>query len=339
MSQRNRSGRAPNRNNGGAHGEEVQYWETFKERLPDTLAMINEDTENLNEFIKLDAEAAEYSKKGKEPPASLLAKMEAHCRKGVKSTDTIKQELASLTDKLKVVRAVVQGPKDQDGDAGSGLGSMARSAASSRPSRDRDRDTTATSSVYDLDAAGESPVRSPIGGSSRRFDRSGNRDSMPPHSDSGEPPAGTSAGGGAAQNQIKSKVTFSKGDAVAFRSKQVNASEPVDWILGEVAAVIGDGKTRRYKVMDIEPEDSSKQREFRTSASNMIPITPESQAGSLPPWEAGTTVLALYPNTTTFYRAEVMSTEDGKVNLRFEGESDSATLQKVERRFVVEYRP
>lgn len=341
MSQRSRSSRAPNRNNGSAHGEEVQYWETFKERLPEALAIINEDGENLNEFLKLDAEANDYRKKGKEPPASLLAKMEAHCRKGVKSTDTIKAELASLTDKLKVVRAVVQSPKDLDGDTGSGLGSTARSAASSRPTRDRDRDrdTTASSSVYDLDAAGESPVRSPIGGSSRRFDRSSNRDSMPPHSDSAEPPGGTSTSGGAAQNQMKPKVTFSKGEAVAFRSKQVNPSEPVDWILGEVATVIGEGKTRRYKVMDIEPEDQNKPREFRTSASNMIPITPESQAGTLPPWDAGKIVLALYPNTTTFYQAEVMSTENGKVNLRFEGESDSATLQQVERRFVVEYRP
>lgn len=339
MSQRNRSGRAPNRNNGGAHGEEVQYWETFKERLPEALVSINEDGERLKKFLKMDAEAAEYKKKGKEPPASLLAEMEAQARKGVKSTEAIKQEITSLADRLKVVRAVVQGPKDQDGDAGSSLGSAARSAASSRPTRDRDRDTTASSSVYDLDAAGESPVRSPVGSSSRRFDRSSNRDSMPPHSDSAEPPGGTSTSGGSAQNQMKSKVTFSKGEAVAFRSKQVNASEPVDWILGEVAAVIGDGKTRRYKVMDIEPEDQNKQREFRTSASNMIPITPESQAESLPPWEAGKSVLALYPNTTTFYRADVMSTEDGKVNLRFEGESDWATLQTVERRFVVEYRP
>src|SRR5690606_15628773 len=118
-----------------------------------------------------------------------------------------------------------QANKDQGGDVGSGPGSTARSAASSRPTRERDRDRDATaSSVYDLDAAAESPVRSPIGGSSRRHgtDRSGNRDSMPPHSDSAEPPAVSSAGS-AAQNQMKSKVTFSKGEAVAFRSKQINA--------------------------------------------------------------------------------------------------------------------
>ena len=335
MSQRNRSGRGLNRNNGSSHGEEVQLWDSIKDKLPEALASLNEDTRNLDELLKLDEEAAEYSKKGKEPPASLLAKMEAHSRKGVKATDAIKQDIAGLIEKINILRAIIQANKDQGGEVASGPGATARSAASSRPTRERDRDVTASSSVYDLDAAAESPVRSPIGGgSSRRFgDRSGNRDSMPPHSDSAEPPAGSSS----SQNQ-KSKVTFAKGDAVAFRSKQVSAGEPVDWILGEVAAVIGDGKTRRYKVMDIEPDESSKQREFRTSASNMIPITPEDQAAALLPLEKGRIVLALYPHTTTFYRAEVMNTEDGKVNLRFEGENDSAMQQQVERRFVVEYR-
>lgn len=335
MSQRNRSGRGLNRNNGSSHGEEVHIWETIKDKLPETIAKLNEDTSNLEELLKLEAEAADYQKRGKEPPASLLAKMEGLCRKGVKGTEAIKQEIATMVEKLHILLAITKANKDQGGEAGAGAGA-ARSAASSRPTREREREreATASSSVYDLDAAGESPVRSPIGSSSRRFtDRSSTRDSMPPHSDSAEPPST-----GTAQSQMKSKVNFSKGDAVAFRSKQVSASESVDWILGEVAQVIGDGKTRRYKVMDIEPEESSKQREFRTSASNMIPIAPEAQAESLPPWEAGKIVLALYPQTTTFYRAEVINTREGKVNLRFEGESDSATQQQVERRFVVEYR-
>lgn len=339
MSQRNRSGRGLNRNNGNTHGEELNLWDTVKEKLPDVLNNINEDTRNLEELIKLDEEAAEYRRKSKEPPASLLARMENHCRKGVKDSDAIKLEISNLMEKIDVLRAITQADKGQGGgDAGAGSGPAARSAASSRPTRDRD--TTASSSVYDLDAAGESPVRSPVGGSSRRFtDRSSNRDSVPPHSDSAEPP-GAGGAAGSAQSQAKSsRVVFAKGDAVAFRSKQVSAGEQVDWILGEVAAVLGDGKTRRYKVMDVEPDESSKQREFRTSASNMIPITPESQAGSLAPLEPKKAVLALYPQTTTFYKAEVISTTDGKVNLRFEGENDSATLQQVERRFVLENRP
>ncbi|CAG9947470.1 unnamed protein product [Clonostachys rosea f. rosea IK726] len=150
----------------------------------------------------------------------------------------------------------------------------------------------------------------------------------------------SSARDNAASAAALSKVVFSKGESVAFKPKTVSGEAASDWILGEVAQVLGEGKSRRYKVIDVEPEEQSKQKEYRTSASSMIPITPESQAATLGPWEPKTTVLALYPNTTTFYRAEVHSMdEDGRVNLKFEGENDSSTLQQVERRFVIEYRP
>ncbi|KAG5971425.1 hypothetical protein E4U58_007572 [Claviceps cyperi] len=150
--------------------------------------------------------------------------------------------------------------------------------------------------------------------------------------------AAAAAAAAAAANSIKSRIVFAKGDSVAFRPK-VGGEGVSDWILGEVLQVLGEGKSRRYKVLDIEPDDQSKQKEYRTSASSMIPITPESQAGGLKAWEAGQVVLALYPNTTTFYKAEVYSMDgQGRVDLKFEGENDSTTTQQVERRFVIEYR-
>jgi SAGA-associated factor 29 len=159
---------------------------------------------------------------------------------------------------------------------------------------------------------------------------------MPPKADSVEPQGSVGSGVGGSN---RSKVVFSKGDAVAFKPKALNGDSTSDWILGEVAQVMGEGKSRRYKVLDIEPEDQSKQKEYRSSASSMIPIAPESQAATLKDWEAGKVVLALYPQTTTFYKAEVHSMDNhGKVNLKFEGENDSSTLQQVERRFVIEYR-
>ncbi|PTB74923.1 hypothetical protein M440DRAFT_1403400 [Trichoderma longibrachiatum ATCC 18648] len=140
-------------------------------------------------------------------------------------------------------------------------------------------------------------------------------------------------------SSFRSRVLFSKGDEVAFKPKAVNGEQTSDWILGEVAAVLGEGKSRRYKVIDIEPDDQSKQKEYRSSASSMIPITPESQASTLKDYEPGQTVLALYPQTTTFYKAEVHgTTTPGKVDLKFEGENDSTTLQQVDRRYVIEYR-
>ncbi|KAL8309028.1 hypothetical protein RB597_009352 [Gaeumannomyces tritici] len=205
-------------------------------------------------------------------------------------------------------------------------------------------------------------------------DRSGNRDSVPPRgadrdtpkADSAEPPAtGSSSAAGsvsaapgasvgtpsasstaaaaaaaasAAATQ-RSKVVFSKGQDVAFKPKQTVSSDSPDWYLGKVQQVLGEGKSRRYKVKDEDPDLPPDQRtEYRTSASNMIPIPGPSQ--ELPNLDKGKTVLALYPDSTTFYKAEVMGTDaaTGKVNLRFEGEETSGTLQLVERRFVVEYR-
>jgi SAGA-associated factor 29 len=136
----------------------------------------------------------------------------------------------------------------------------------------------------------------------------------------------------------RSKILFAKGDEVAFKPKSTSG-ETTDWILGEVAAVLGEGKSRRYKVLDVEPDDHSVQKEHRSSASSMIPITSEADASTLADWSPGKEVLALYPQTTTFYKAEVISTAaNGKVNLRFEGENDSTKMQQVERRFVIEYR-
>lgn len=131
-------------------------------------------------------------------------------------------------------------------------------------------------------------------------------------------------------------MTFAKDDEVAFKPKPAN-NEQTDWILGIVQEVRGEGKSRRYKVLDADVDEAGNQKDFRTSASSMILIPREGT--NLAPLETGRVVLALYPNTTTFYKAEVHGMdEDGRVNLKFEGEESSNTVQAVTRRHVVEYR-
>lgn len=332
MSQRNRSGRGSNRNNGNSHGEEAQIWEQAKTQAADIVSNINAENDSLTELVNLDKQVGAMNPD--KIPGDALQQMEQLCRSGVKVSEANMASIKGLIDHLKILRAVVVAKEQTE-------------AQSAGPSKRAARDSAATaSSLYDFDGAGDSPVPSPMGGSSRKFgDRSSNRDrdSVPPKADSVEPQG--SSGSGAAGSvssaaaNARSKVLFSKGDAVAFKPRPMNGDQTSDWILGEVAAVLGEGKSRRYKVLDIEPDDQSKQKEYRSSASSMIPITPESASSSLKDWEANKIVLALYPNTTTFYKAEVHSmTADGKVNLKFEGENDSTTLQQVERRFVIEYR-
>jgi SAGA-associated factor 29 len=129
---------------------------------------------------------------------------------------------------------------------------------------------------------------------------------------------------------------FAKGDEVAFKPKLVG-SEQTDWILGIVQSVVRESKARQYIVLDADFDENHHQKDFKTSASSMILIPKEGTV--LPPLEEGRVVLALYPNTTTFYKAEVIGMDGTeKVNLKFEGEESSNTMQAVTRRHVVEYR-
>lgn len=90
----------------------------------------------------------------------------------------------------------------------------------------------------------------------------------------------------------------------------------------------------RYEVQDPEPNEKGEEGEvYRTSASSLIPIP--RVGASLPPFPAGKLVLARYPDTTTFYRAEVMGTRKDTYRLKFEGEEDDKEMD-VDRRFVLE---
>lgn len=64
----------------------------------------------------------------------------------------------------------------------------------------------------------------------------------------------------------------------------------------------------RYEVQDPEPDEAAGHgTTYKASANALIPI-PKDSAG-LPVYPVGKQVLARYPETTTFYRAEVMGTK------------------------------
>lgn len=128
---------------------------------------------------------------------------------------------------------------------------------------------------------------------------------------------------------------------------------------------IGEGKQRRYEIIDSDPDPLTPSIPFRASVAHIIPIPPASLNTSLPSLEVKKNVLALYPGTTTFYKAEVVdgwksggnagnggavvkkekdekaeAEGDGKkkgeyVTLRFEGEDEVDMVNSVERRYVL----
>ncbi|ORY68892.1 SGF29 tudor-like domain-containing protein [Pseudomassariella vexata] len=329
-SQRNRP-RGPNRNSEGIHGEEVQLWESCKTKIQGVIDGFNESSDNVHEIRDQDQRMAEKrDTKGFGSVATAdFSVLDNLLRKGVKINDAEAQKLQGIIEELKVVRAVVKAKEEQ----------QEQSTSRASAQRAKEASAAASSSVYDFDGAGDSPVPSPNPTVSRRMGGSvgskGDRDSVPPKLDRSTPAAKAGSAepqSGTSNNLARSKQTFARGDEVAFKPKPT-ANEQTDWILGIVQ---GEGKSRRYKVLDADVDEAGNQKDFRTSASSMILIPKEGTV--LPNLENGRVVLALYPNTTTFYKAEVMGMDEGKVNLKFEGEESNNTTQAVLRRHVVEYR-
>ncbi|KAK8209617.1 SGF29 tudor-like domain-containing protein [Phyllosticta capitalensis] len=141
---------------------------------------------------------------------------------------------------------------------------------------------------------------------------------------------------------------LSVGTEVFYRNKQKNTEG--EGILCAVTAVIGEGKQRRYEIIDSDPDPPTPPQPYRASVNALVPV-PKTNEGlsELPPRR---TVLAVYPFTTTFYKAEVVASRPGKglkkdgkdigadlkegyVRLRFEGEDEADTEKDVERRYVL----
>lgn len=138
----------------------------------------------------------------------------------------------------------------------------------------------------------------------------------------------------------KPKVVFAVREEVAFKRKIPGKMDEQDWIQGIVTRVIGEGKSRRYDVQDPFPEGAAtKPGEFtyKSSASQMVPIPPPGTP--LGDYEVGKAVLALYPETTTFYRAEVKAMLDNGANVQLLFEDEAAgALKVVERRMVLDHK-
>ncbi|KAH9866113.1 hypothetical protein J1614_008677 [Plenodomus biglobosus] len=138
------------------------------------------------------------------------------------------------------------------------------------------------------------------------------------------------------------------------RSSSSSASFEGEGILCRVTSVIGEGKQRRYEIIDADPDPPTPSVPYRASVNHLIPIPPPSTNTTLPDLPKGKNVLALYPGTTTFYKAEVVAgwrvadwkvkREEGPgkdevvenlVRLRFEGEDEADREMSVERRYVL----
>ncbi|CCG83551.1 putative SAGA complex component [Taphrina deformans PYCC 5710] len=127
--------------------------------------------------------------------------------------------------------------------------------------------------------------------------------------------------------------TLIVGSSVAFRQPRTKLSEG-DWIQCNIIRITGEGPKARYEIQDPEPDENGLPGQtYRTILAALIPVQKDNQG--LPPHPRGAHVLARYPETTTFYKAEVMATKKETCMLRFEGEDEIEKLTEVERRLVL----
>ncbi|EDN04773.1 hypothetical protein HCAG_08435 [Histoplasma mississippiense (nom. inval.)] len=136
-------------------------------------------------------------------------------------------------------------------------------------------------------------------------------------------------------NQAREAVSVKSEDGeVVFKHNKKQQGVEGEGIQCIIKSIAGEGHKKRYDVQDPEPSENGEEGAvYKTSAASLIPIP---QVGaSLPSFSVGKQVLARYPDTTTFYRAEVMGSKKDVYRLKFEGEEDDKEMD-VDRRFVLD---
>ncbi|GAA5830705.1 hypothetical protein JCM3766R1_003397 [Sporobolomyces carnicolor] len=112
---------------------------------------------------------------------------------------------------------------------------------------------------------------------------------------------------------LQAQLPLKPGRAIVVRqSKQTQPGDgPGDWILGRIITSI-QGDKNRYAVEDVDynPNDPTPEGgKWNTTLKSIIPLPDKLDERSYPehPFPAGTSVLALYPETTSFYPAVIDS--------------------------------
>lgn len=137
-----------------------------------------------------------------------------------------------------------------------------------------------------------------------------------------------------ASRAASSSSGLQTGRQVAFKVPQTQVDE---WIQCEITRVFAGGQ--RLEVRDPEPDDlGNPGKTYQCRLRDIIPLpAPEQPIKPLP---AGSVVLALYPETTAFYKAKVASysAKRGAYYLRFEGEEDTDKEIEVGDHYVLPTR-
>lgn len=141
---------------------------------------------------------------------------------------------------------------------------------------------------------------------------------------------------------VNGQLPLGKGRAVAFRLPAKAGAGDVkseNWILARVISSI-NGDKNRYHVEDVDynpQEPTPEQGRYNATLKSLVPLpdsrTAETRAATYPPQEfpPGTQVMALYPDTTSFYKAWVISGPESVASLGEKGKVSRDFLGYCER--------
>lgn len=301
-----------------------------------------------NEIVQVEAQQAALLSEGKPASATLDERLEKLYRENVKLCEDVQHIIEGKSNEMNLLDsvAVLAGLREaSEKVSGNPTGKL------SRPTK-----KSTKSNVDDVVEEVASP-RIRIGVGKGKDSRAGSvsvtREASVKLEDGAESVASSAdgvvssatgkAGAASGLGRTSNRLVLTKGEIVFCRhppsSKPATAEATEgEGILCRVTAVIGEGKQRRYEVQDADTTGPAPPQPQRASVSQLIRIPEVNEGlGELP---RGKGVMAMYPDTTTFYKAEVSENwkAEGKnganalVKLNFQ---DDEVAREVERRFVL----
>ncbi|KAK4051354.1 hypothetical protein OIV83_002838 [Microbotryomycetes sp. JL201] len=152
------------------------------------------------------------------------------------------------------------------------------------------------------------------------------------------------------RDAITAQLPLTSGRQVAFKQPVKGGAasgQKEEWIL---AVIVNSIDKNRYTVQDIDYDPTSQAPDggkYNTTLKSIIPLPDKRIPSSFPEFDfhPGTNVLALYPDTTSFYRAVVQSgpapatgqakkTKDKYYKVKFEDDDDN--VREIAQELVVE---
>ncbi|KAF2024612.1 hypothetical protein EK21DRAFT_78341 [Setomelanomma holmii] len=332
--------------------EERSLWNQIRADARRIDQLMKESDDIQDKLIELEADQAVRVARGDAPSSRIDAELESNLRANVKITNDLQALLKTDNGGNNILEQLTLLSALRNAEDAPSSASRAPSVGNSK-GRDRQGKRKLTDTIDDRESiVADSPGPSP------KVVISSQKDRLVAKS------GGSRAGSVPAAREASAKLEDDKDDSgkdasktrllpsteVLYRDPKKRANAEGEGILCRVTSVIGEGKQRRYEIIDADPDPPTPSMPYRASVNHLVPIPPPSSNTTLPDLGKGKNVLALYPGTTTFYKAEVVAgwrVSDGKVKreegegvenlvrLRFEGEDEADREMSVERRYVL----